>query len=115
MSVGVEVREWLAENWNPELTVREWWVLLAESGYGAPMWPKQWFGLGVGRAEAIEVGAAFREAGAIGAPAGLGMLLAAPTILTHGPKCGRRAGRNRVRVLTSRVCRVVRSATVTNG
>ena len=84
MSVGVEVREWLAENWNPELTVREWWALLTESGYGAPMWPKQWFGLGVGRAEAIEVGAAFREAGAIGAPAGLGMLLAAPTILTHG-------------------------------
>lgn len=84
MSVGDEARGWLSEHWNPELTVREWWAVLAESGYAAPMWPKQWFGLGLGRGEAMEVSAAFREAGAIGAPAGLGVLLAAPTILTHG-------------------------------
>lgn len=84
MSVKAEVTSWLAEQWDPEISVLEWWDRLASSGWGAPMWPEEWHGKGLGRAEAMEVVAAFREAGAIGAPAGLGMLLAAPTILTHG-------------------------------
>lgn len=84
MNVRDEVTEWLAANWDPDVTIRTWWDRLAESGWGAPMWPKEWHGRGLGRAEANEVGSAFRAAGAIGAPAGLGMLLAAPTILVHG-------------------------------
>jgi hypothetical protein len=84
MSIRIEVEAWLRDQWDPEITVREWWSRLADSGWGAPMWPVEWGGRGLGRAEATEVGRAFKAAGAIGGPAGLGTLLAAPTILTHG-------------------------------
>ncbi len=84
MSIRIEVEAWLRDQWDPEITVREWWSRLADSGWGAPMWPVEWGGRGLGRGEATEVGRAFKAAGAIGGPAGLGTLLAAPTILTHG-------------------------------
>ena len=28
-AVRAEVRAWLAENWDPQLTVRAWWAMLA--------------------------------------------------------------------------------------
>jgi hypothetical protein len=31
-SVEDELRSWLAEHWDPELTVREWWHRLAMAG-----------------------------------------------------------------------------------
>src|SRR6202049_5271089 len=34
--VRTEMKQWLEENWNPELTVGEWWEILARSGYAAP-------------------------------------------------------------------------------
>ncbi len=79
-----EVRGWLNDNWDAELSVREWWERLAESGWGFPTWPTDWFGKGLGRADARIVGEEFKQAGALGAPGGLGSLLAAPTIMTHG-------------------------------
>ena len=33
--VTAEVNAWLAENWDPELTVAEWWERLGLSGWGA--------------------------------------------------------------------------------
>jgi len=82
--VRTEVRGWLGESWDPELTVAEWWTRLADSGFAAPTWPEQWHGKGLDRGAAAVVAQEIREAGAIGPPAGLGMLLAGPTILTHG-------------------------------
>jgi len=38
--VRAEAAAWLREHWNPDLTVREWWALLAESGWGFPSWPR---------------------------------------------------------------------------
>jgi alkylation response protein AidB-like acyl-CoA dehydrogenase len=38
--VRAEVKAWLEENWNPDLTVAEWWDLLARSGYAAPTFPE---------------------------------------------------------------------------
>ncbi|MCI3949577.1 MAG: hypothetical protein K0R11_1511 [Acidimicrobiales bacterium] len=32
--VASEVRAWLASNWDPELTLAEWWERLADSGWG---------------------------------------------------------------------------------
>ena len=32
--------EWIAGHWDPALTVRAWWALLAESGWGFPAWPE---------------------------------------------------------------------------
>jgi alkylation response protein AidB-like acyl-CoA dehydrogenase len=82
--VRAEVKAWLAENWDPDLTVGEWWDRLARSGYAAPTFPEDAWGKAWPRSLANVVNDAIREAGAIGPPAGLGYLLAAPTIATHG-------------------------------
>jgi len=82
-SVREEVRAWLADNWNPDLTVGEWWTLLTEAGYAAPTFPEEAFGRGYNRALANVVNEEITKAGAVGPPAGLGYLLAAPTIATH--------------------------------
>jgi alkylation response protein AidB-like acyl-CoA dehydrogenase len=82
--VRAEVKVWLEENWDPDLTVGEWWDRLARSGYAAPTFPEDAWGKGWGRDLAAVVNSALAEHGAIGPPAGLGLLLAAPTIAAHG-------------------------------
>ena len=79
-----QAAEWLAENWDPQLTVRQWWLRLAESGWGFPQFPEQWFGRGMAADAAAGVRAAFTEAGALGPPAGNGQSLSAPMLLVHG-------------------------------
>ena len=32
-SVAEEIRAWLGENWDPELTVAEWWELMGLAGW----------------------------------------------------------------------------------
>jgi alkylation response protein AidB-like acyl-CoA dehydrogenase len=81
-----EVRAWLADNWDPDLTVAEWWERLAASGYAAPTWPEEDYGKGYNRGLANVVTEEIAKAGAIGPPAGLGYLLAGPTIVAHGTR-----------------------------
>jgi hypothetical protein len=75
---------WLDTNWDPDLTVGEWWNRLGTSGWAAPALPTNAYGKGVSRNEAIAVGQRIVDRGAVPAPGGLGMLLAAPTIASHG-------------------------------
>ena len=82
--VRAEIKAWLEENWNPDLTVAEWWDILARSGYAAPTFPEDAWGKGWTRDLALIVNEAITEHGAIGPPAGLGYLLTAPTIVAHG-------------------------------
>ena len=42
-----EVRVWIANHWDPDLSLREWRGLLLESGWAAPSWPVEWFGRGL--------------------------------------------------------------------
>ncbi|MCU1375018.1 MAG: putative acyl-CoA dehydrogenase, partial [Actinomycetia bacterium] len=79
-----EVKAWLEDNWDPDLTVREWWERLGTSGWAAPTWPVEWYGKGLSTAENNQVQRTITEFGALGPPGGLGMLLAGPTIATHG-------------------------------
>ncbi|MDE3206504.1 MAG: acyl-CoA dehydrogenase family protein [Acidobacteriota bacterium] len=79
-----EVKEWLSAYWNPDLTVGEWWERLGLSGWAAPMLPETAYGKGLARSEVVRVQEAIAEFGALPAPGGLGLLLAAPTIATHG-------------------------------
>jgi len=82
--VRAEVREWLAAHWDPNRRLVEWRVMLAESGWGMPHWPKEWHGRGlpVGMTPAVEE--EFEKAGAVGV-AKMGIRgLAAATILEHG-------------------------------
>jgi len=82
--VRTEVRAWLDDNWDPDLTVADWWQRLADSGWAMPTWPEEHSGRGLARPEANAVAAEIGEAGALGPPGGLGTMLAAPTIITHG-------------------------------
>jgi len=79
-----ELRAWLEDNWDPDLTVGEWWERLGLSGWAAPTWPEEWYGKGLGRSDAALVGKAISDFGALGAPGGLGLMLAGPTIIAHG-------------------------------
>ena len=78
-----ELDAWIDANWDPDIAVREWWQRLSSAGLTNPGLTQP-FGKGWGRTETRILAAALRERGAIGSPAGLGMLLAAPTILAHG-------------------------------
>jgi alkylation response protein AidB-like acyl-CoA dehydrogenase len=79
-----EVKDWLSANWDPDLTVGEWWERFGTSGWAAPMLPADAYGKGLARSEVVRVQEAVAESGALAAPGGLGLLLAAPTIATHG-------------------------------
>jgi alkylation response protein AidB-like acyl-CoA dehydrogenase len=79
-----EVQEWLAANWDPDLSVDEWWRLVAEAGWTAPHLSVEQGGRGLSRRTPAVVRACFKEYGALRPPGGLGLLMAAPTILTHG-------------------------------
>ena len=83
-SVRADVRAWLEANWKPEMSLREWRELLADSGWGCPTWPAEWCGRALPVAMESVVGEEFRRAGAVGVPAGGGVGLAGVTILEHG-------------------------------
>ena len=89
VDVAGEVKTWLSENWDPDLTVGEWWERLGTSGWAAPTLPEGSYGKGLSREEGVRVQQAIVEFGALGAPGGLGLLLAAPTIATHGDESQR--------------------------
>jgi alkylation response protein AidB-like acyl-CoA dehydrogenase len=79
-----DVRAFLDANWDPELSVRDWWSVAGAAGWSAPHFPTEWGGRGYSRRSPLAVRAAFDEVGALHTPGGLGLLMAAPTILTHG-------------------------------
>ena len=79
-----ELRTFLEENWDPEMTVREWWSRLGLAGWSAPGLPTNAYGRGLSRNDAVRVQGEIGGFGALAAPGGLGLLLAAPTIANHG-------------------------------
>ncbi len=81
-AVRAEVRQWLADNWDPERPLAEWRSVVVDSGWACPSWPVEWLGRGLDGAGAAVVAEEFRRCGAIGAAIGVGMTLAAPTLLT---------------------------------
>ena len=83
-AMTAELQDWLHENWDAGLTVAEWWERLGLSGWAAPSLPKNAYGKDVSRSDSVRIARAIGAFGALPAPGGLGMLLAAPTIATHG-------------------------------
>jgi alkylation response protein AidB-like acyl-CoA dehydrogenase len=79
-----ELRSWLENNWDPDLTVGQWWERLGLAGWSAPGLPINAYGKAMARSDTVLVQQEIAKSGAMGAPAGLGLLLAAPTIATHG-------------------------------
>ncbi len=83
-AVRSEARDWLKANWNPELGLVEWRTKVIDAGWGAPHWPKEWYGRGLPVALGAAVDDEFAKVGAVGvAKAGI-RTLAAATILAHG-------------------------------
>jgi alkylation response protein AidB-like acyl-CoA dehydrogenase len=81
-----ELLAWLESNWDPDLTVGEWWERLGLSGWAAPMLPADSYGRGMNRADAMRVAQTISKFGALGAPMGMGIGLVSPTIVTHGTR-----------------------------
>lgn len=79
-----EVTAWLDEHWDPALSVEAWWSLVARAGWTAPHLPVGQGGRGLPRSAERQVRALFARYGALRPPGGLGLLMAAPTILRHG-------------------------------
>jgi alkylation response protein AidB-like acyl-CoA dehydrogenase len=79
-----EVTTWVERTWNPDMTLAQWWQELANAGFAVPHWPTQWFGRGWSRSQALLVHRTLRTLNVPGPPAGLGIMLAGPTILEHG-------------------------------
>ena len=77
------MRAWLDDTWDPQRPLLEWRELLADSGWGCPSWPSQWYGKDLPGDDAARVLDALKGAGAVGPAIGVGMSLAAPTLLAH--------------------------------
>jgi len=82
--VRAEVREWLAANWDPDMSLVEWRSKLADSGWGMPQWPEEWYGRGLPVAVARAVEEELANAGAVTAAKTGVRMLAAATLLEHG-------------------------------
>jgi len=78
-----QARDWIESNWKADQSLLTWRTMLLESGWGVPAWPKNFFGLGLTPAKALEVDEVFAELGAIGAANSGVRMLAAATLLEH--------------------------------
>ncbi len=83
-AVAVQARAWFEENWDPDLTLGQWWDRVASSGWAFPTWPAEWYGRGLAPDLAAGVNAARRQVGALAPPGGIAQNLAGPTIIAHG-------------------------------
>ncbi|MGH1493456.1 MAG: acyl-CoA dehydrogenase family protein [Acidimicrobiales bacterium] len=83
-SVYTEAAAWFEANWDPNLSLREWWDRLAEAGFAFPTWPEGFGGRGLSGRDAKAVNRARVEAGAFGPPSGVATFLTAPTLLHYG-------------------------------
>jgi alkylation response protein AidB-like acyl-CoA dehydrogenase len=79
-----EARKWLEDNWDPALDVATWWSRVADAGWTGAHFPVDKGGRGLPPQASGIVRDEFTKYGALAPPGGLGMLMAAPTILTHG-------------------------------
>jgi alkylation response protein AidB-like acyl-CoA dehydrogenase len=79
-----EVRAWIGAMWDPDRPLAEWRRLLADSGWAVPSWPVECYGRGLAAEADGIVAEELTRAGAVGVPVGVGIGLAAPTILVHG-------------------------------
>ena len=82
--IRAEVEAWLDEKWDVSLIVGVWWDVLGLSGYALPMVGTTAYGKGLTQAQAAAVMATMADREVMGPPTGLGRMLAAPTIATHG-------------------------------
>jgi alkylation response protein AidB-like acyl-CoA dehydrogenase len=79
-----QIADWVDDNWDPDLTLGEWWERLAESGFAHPSLPPNAGGMGWSHGDAVRAQRVLADRNVVGPPPGLGTMLAAPTIAAHG-------------------------------
>lgn len=82
--VQAEVREWLAQNWDPQRPLGEWWAMLAEAGWAFPHYPTEWSGRGLPPEAERIVAHEIAAVGAYGPPRGIATMMVAPLLLERG-------------------------------
>ena len=83
-SVRQEASAWLQSNWSPDLGLVEWRDKLVDSGWGAPSWPRAWYGRDLTPALEAVVAEEMRRVGAVTVARSGVRGLAAATLLAHG-------------------------------
>lgn len=83
-SLRAEVRSFLRQHYDPQMTVGAWWRVLADSGWGFPTWPAEWFGKGLSKDAGEAVLDELDKAGVLMPPIGGGVSMAGPVILKYG-------------------------------
>ena len=78
------LEQWLDVNWDPMLSLREWWSRLAGAGYAMAGLDPTAGGLGLDGDGVTVVRRALADRGCMGPPGGIGTMLAAPTLAVHG-------------------------------
>ncbi len=84
-SIQAELEVWVGKNWDADAPLVDWRTQLANAGWAVPSWPETWYGRGWPSWTDEFVASELVRLGAVSVPVGVGMLLAAPTVLTHGP------------------------------
>ena len=76
--------DWIEENWDDSLTLRQWWQMMNDARLSFPRWPSAWFGRDCTEAEQNDIARAFADKKVLGPPTGLGVLMGAPVTMTFG-------------------------------
>jgi alkylation response protein AidB-like acyl-CoA dehydrogenase len=76
--------DWIEENWDDSLTLRQWWQMMNDAQLSFPRWPSAWFGRDCSEAEQNDIARAFADKKVLGPPTGLGVLMGAPVTMTFG-------------------------------
>jgi alkylation response protein AidB-like acyl-CoA dehydrogenase len=79
-----EARDWIAEHWDPDLTLGTWWEALATAGLAFPHWPKGHGGRGLTREDTRAVSEELAAAQAVAPPGGLGQMMGGPVTIDFG-------------------------------
>jgi alkylation response protein AidB-like acyl-CoA dehydrogenase len=79
-----EAAAFLDAHYDLDLTLGEWWEVLARSGFAFPTWPTEHFGRGLGNDALGVLNELFAERAVVGAPGGLGQMMGGPVVMKHG-------------------------------
>ena len=77
-------RSWYEANWDPDITVGEWFHRMMADRWGYPSWPEQWWGRALPTPLAKVVREERRRVGALGPPSGIGPSLLSHMLFEHG-------------------------------
>jgi alkylation response protein AidB-like acyl-CoA dehydrogenase len=80
--MDLDVDAWLDEHWDPNVTVAEWWRRMADAGLTNPLLPAPW-GRGWSAEQVLVLVDAMVARGALGPPTGMGLVMGAPTLISH--------------------------------